>query len=270
MIFILLLSHFIGDFPLQTDEIVKGKNNLEWKAYLKHFLHHFITSLILLILYYLISNVILNVESMSIKVAQSLSFMDIVVSILFIIVFSIIHILIDYLKVISFKSKYPLTKFGIDQLIHLTLIYYLSFEFYQKFFGLDDLLILQVKHFSVIATGLLISTYVISFIIDLIFEHLKVDSEEKKENNKNENNSSKIEETNTNASSVIGMIERLIIIGALVSGLELVVVAVIGFKTLISFNVDRKITAEYFIIGNLLSIGFAVLTYGLIEFLLNL
>ena len=67
------------------------------------------------------------------------------------------------------------------------------------------------------------------------------------------------------AGRYIGLLERMLIVIGLIMGTWEVIVAVVALKTVARYNdLDDQLTAEYFLIGSLASILWALIIVGLL------
>lgn len=289
ILFGLIFAHFVADYLLQTNKINKQKmsqNKTEQRqGFELHILHHLICYVAVYIIIFLFHH------NLSI-----FSFFSAIGTILFII---FVHYLIDLLKVKLTHEKDTLFKasaYVVDQILHITVVWIALcitqeieygpidiVEFFRSLFSNEHnyvLLSLKDKAF-LLGTMVIITTHFYGYLIGIMlkpfepkafFTDTKIEtktsmitdtSDTNEENMKKE----KIETTtyyseNPNSAGIyIGMIERLIIIILMTSTAISAIGFLIALKALTRFKqFDDKHFAEYYLIGNLLSILFGFVT----------
>jgi len=144
MFWFLLLCHFIGDYPLQTDGMVKAKKQIFGLT--MHVFIHFVTLLVFL------SAFIKLETSACIILALSVSFF---------------HFAIDYWKNIlsQLRPSWIIFSYIQDQILHLISLFLVSFLYY-KYNGLESFNTNPVTAFYI--TGLILSTH-FWFITERVF-----------------------------------------------------------------------------------------------------
>lgn len=228
----MLLAHIIGDFLLQPQSWVKDKENKGIKS-IKLYLHFLVHGLLLFLLLWDYSYI------------------------LFIVIYTVLHSVMDIIKLrFQRKSTQP-QWFMIDQLIHLVCILGLWYAWTKP--QLDFLSIGQAPLFWVYIIAILLLTTTSSIIIQVLLT----------------NWSSQIQpETNdslSKAGKYIGMLERLFVFVFVISGHWEAIGFLITAKSVFRYNnlkeaQDRKLT-EYILIGTLLSFGIAMaLGIGMLQF----
>lgn len=144
LFWLLLLCHFIGDYPLQTDGMVRAKK--QFFGLFMHVFMHFATLLVFL--------------STFIK-------LEITVSIILALTVSIFHFAIDYWKNIlsQLHPSWLIFAYIQDQVLHLLSLFLVSF-FYYKYNGSENFNISPVT--TLYITGLIVSTH-FWFITERVF-----------------------------------------------------------------------------------------------------
>lgn len=227
----LILVHLIGDFFLQPKSWVEEKEKKTIKSpklYYHVGIHALLTFLVLWF-----TNTELN---------QAL----LITAIIF-----VSHLIIDATKLLLQSEKKSLQKiyFIADQILHFLVIGAIWYTYEGTATSLDWLLTEQ----SLLAIiCLLFITKPLSIVIRVLISDLSPE----KEGNK--------EDSLANAGKFIGILERLLIFGFVVSGNWGGVGFLLAAKSVFRFgdlkdSQDRKLT-EYILIGTLLSFGLAILT----------
>lgn len=219
-----LLAHLIGDFFLQTAHTIEQKNRLKWAAphlYL-HGIIHFVLILLLAGFEYWLAAIIITV----------------------------LHIIIDGLKLQFQTSKNSQTWFFVDQFLHVVLIVaiwaWVSPEAFINFS--ISILVLAA------ATGFIFLTRPAAFMISQALSHWSQDIAEDGETDK----------SLPKAGWYIGMLERILIFSFILIGQWGAIGFLMAAKSIFRFGdltraKDRKLT-EYILIGTFLSFGVAILT----------
>lgn len=271
---LMLLSHVITDFVLQTDIVAEGKRN-NYDIMDKHALHYLFTNIVL--------------------VSPYLSFGNNLWCI--IIVLTIAHWIIDVKKVEYDKEnkRNGLESFALDQLAHLCLIW-LSYPLIKDIQLTElatDLVNFFLSHYPVLKLLtkqnifiyiLILAGYLFNFkgatiitkkVLDK-YLHLK-----EQDNSKNTGNEEisvseqfdsraaleeaaaslpKIENAKNNAGEAIGNLERLIILTLVMQQNYAAVGMVFAAKTIARYKkLEEKNFAEYFLIGTFTSLIVALL-----------
>jgi hypothetical protein len=219
-----LLTHILGDFVFQSDKWVKDKEEKKFKS-TKLYLHISIHALILLLILQF------NLQE------YWLGFLIVIVS----------HYLIDILKLYLQKKKTKRVWFAIDQILHVSILFLVSFLYTDFSFSIKN--ILNEESLLLVIFALLVSS-VSAIIIKIIITQWNPES--KKEN----------DDSLAKAGRYIGILERLFVFTFVITnhweaiGFLLAAKSVFRFGDLTSSK-DRKLT-EYILIGTLLSFGFAI------------
>jgi hypothetical protein len=219
----LFAAHLVADFLIQSDQSVKQKNKV-WPL-IKH-------GLIVGLITYLFLGMV--------------TAWDVILGIMF------SHLLLDAWKTRSNQGT-QLSRFVIDQLIHILIIYLISaaagsFKYsaytsiWMNLFGHGYL------NFLTLISGGVLSIYVVSFLVEMVLASLGL--------KKGDDQGSGIKE----GGRIIGYLERslifLFILIAYPAGIGFLVAAKSVFRFGELTSPDRRKQAEYIIIGTLLSIFF--------------
>ncbi len=227
MVFFLkiFLAHLLGDFVFQTTRMVEDKNK---KSYLSlylyiHILIHFVILLIFLGL---------NFWFTSICIVLS-------------------HLVIDVLKVEMNKKEIFNHRilFFIDQMLHIMVL--LSVTMYHHSIGVIlSRINLNKEYFYMLFVCLVLITQVSSIVIKHLMSYWNLSDDAKDDSLKD-------------AGKYIGMLERLMVFGFIISGQTNAVGYLLAAKSVLRFNdltraKDRKLT-EYILIGTMLSFSMAII-----------
>lgn len=227
----LFLAHILGDYVLQTNAWVKSKQKkkLQSPALYLHILVH--GALVMLLVW-------------------DLSFW------LPTLVIMTSHLIIDILRLYLPSKNHKVTWFLLDQFLHLMVLTAVVVWWQQKEVSAE---FLQNPLFLIYATGIVFVTLPSSVIIRVMvsrwYDVAKTPNDD----------------TLQNAGSYIGILERLFILVFILTGRWEGVGFLIAAKSIFRFadikgNPDRKLT-EYFLIGTLLSMGLAMITGLVMNFL---
>jgi hypothetical protein len=243
-----VLAHVLADFVFQTDNTAREKSELQAKGFLKHWIVVFLTLLVLMMPFGLVD------------------------VLLYCVVLSLFHILLDVFKSSTESKRGPAAKFSmfiIDQLLHLLLIVFLvpisSFTIARSFSALIvwidfhtglDLAVLPVgKMLSVLIVYLYVlfaGAVFIRKLFDLIYKNQPDYLE------RIVGNSSSLD--NVRTGRAIGIFERLLVLTLYLTGNVASITIVIAAKSLARFkNFDNKDFAEYYLIGTLASVMIAII-----------
>jgi|SRR6218665_437789 len=218
----LLLAHLIGDFILQPNSWVSDK---ELKTYRSKFLYFHI----------LLHGVL------AFLVVGEIEFLP------FALILTVLHGIIDFLKLNFQKPNTKRTWFLTDQLLHLVTLVVIAVLYTKPEMGWDFF----TERFWVMLTAIIFLTKPTSIIIKNIISIWTP-----------ENKSNKSDDSLQNAGNYIGIIERLFVFYFVVSGHFDAIGFLLAAKSIFRFGdlkeaKDRKLT-EYVLIGTLLSFGFAI------------
>ena len=220
----LLLAHILGDFVFQPEKWVKNKEEKKVKSIKLYFHIGVHTILLLFVLQF-------NLQE------YWLGFLVIVIS----------HYLIDLLKLYLQRKKTKRIWFFIDQFLHISILFLVSFLYTDFNFSIKNSI--NEESLLLVIFALLVSS-VSAIIIKIIITQWNPES--KKEN----------DDSLAKAGRYIGILERLFVFTFVITnhweaiGFLLAAKSVFRFGDLTSSK-DRKLT-EYILIGTLLSFGFAI------------
>lgn len=233
MFYSMVLAHFISDYILQTDRLIEIKKDTIFKGNLIHAIHIAVSSLIIYVITYFLSERTVATKLLSIE------------SLLIILGISISHFIIDFLKNNYFLNKYNnILVEIIDQITHIITIYIIL-----QFISLDNYVISDNTKITIIfITVLIINTCLGDQLIKKILMNYREIS------NTHENNIKSI-------GSIIGKIERGIMLTLLLAGYEIGIIAVITIKSIIRFKEFQEKDNDYYILGNLMSLLIVVISY---------
>lgn len=225
----LVLAHLIGDFILQPNSWVENKEKKKEKSI------------------YLYLHTALHLALMLLFVAE-------VDFIIYGILLAVSHGIIDYIKLYFQKKKTKRIWFGIDQLLHLTMIFILVLIYTNikiDFQNIDS-------NIWLIVTGIVLLTKPTSIIIKNIISIWTPENKSKKDNSLQ------------NAGNYIGILERLFVFCFIITNHFEAIGFLLAAKSIFRFGdlkeaKDRKLT-EYVLIGTLLSFGIAILVGLLVNF----
>ena len=219
----LILAHLLGDFLLQPDSWVKAKKKKKLAAYqlYLHILIHF--ALIMLLVF-------------------DLTFWK------WAALLSIVHLVIDVIKLYAVKEKTQRQYFFIDQGAHFLLIFGIWLLYQGNTFPLQNL---QYDNILLWITAVYALTIPTSMAIKSFISKWTPHTEDYNEDSLEE------------AGKYIGMLERLFVFGFVVSGHWEAIGFLLAAKSIFRFGdlkeaEDRKLT-EYVLIGTLVSFGIAIL-----------
>ncbi|MDO5969813.1 DUF3307 domain-containing protein [Flavivirga aquimarina] len=217
----LLLAHLIGDFFLQPQKWVQEKEKKKLKSS-KLYLHILIHVVLLIIILW------------------DISLWPFVVTI------GISHLFIDGLKLVLQNEKTKRLLFFIDQLLHILVIIWCYFFYFNNTFHLEPFI---TEDNLLLIICLLFLTIPVSIIMKTIF--LKWNISELTKNN----------ESLKDAGKYIGILERILVFIFIIAGHWEAVGFLITAKSVFRFGdlKDRQLT-EYILIGTLISFGIAITT----------
>ncbi|MBA1336645.1 MAG: hypothetical protein HPY66_3080 [Firmicutes bacterium] len=242
---VLLLAHVLTDFYFQSDNMTDSKQT-DKHVLAIHSAIFFITSLILLI----------PVISMKILVLISL--------------LSISHFALDFakIKLCNKANNFSIPLFTLDQVCHVLAVIGLT-----PFFSSAGLNITSINFWTFIVKYYPFLKYItliklINYIVLLIFYLFIVNGGSiivKLFLNTYNSLKNEPEEININAGSLIGKLERIIILTLVINGYYNAIGYVIAAKSIARYKKleDDKQFGEYYLVGTLLSVLIA-LVFGLI------
>ena len=263
--FVLLISHTISDFILQSNKHVKDKSKFVFKGYLNHGKGLFLTSIPILLLI----NISYWVKAISAITA--------------IVIF---HLLIDYTKekintIIKYNDNHTFLNvlfFLLDQIVHILLIVVITNDIPLEYSFINGYLVKNLFDNSGITNRELMIVFEIlyislsgAFLIPLVLDciYLKVKNYNDKLNKIIKKEISDVEHDfidEVKTGRWIGILERILI----VIFLSINQIASIGFiiavKSLARFKMlESKIFSEYYLLGTLISVAYTIVTYVILE-----
>lgn len=302
MFIVFLLSHLIGDFIFQTDQMAKYKGIKFQRHTLKKklfslFLHIFVHFFILIITLFLVSQLQNNYITSSQKELLIVVFLVIIT-----------HAMIDCFKFLLTKYLSPFSIFLCDQLLHIITIYSILFCFIADKNGIENILyfldldaysnfnLSYLDKFILVIILNLIGIFFASYFIDLYLKQRSINPTTidqkinftEETNFSNVNNTLIVEESShtykrdlfihfRNNSSfsfgrIIGVVERFLIILLVSTNNYATIAIIIALKTLTRFKLieQDKDFGEYYLMGNLLSLLFSIVIGTLIKMIILL
>ncbi|QUH26426.1 DUF3307 domain-containing protein [Serpentinicella alkaliphila] len=264
---LMLISHTISDFIIQTDSIVNLKSNLHWRGFLYH-------------------GIGLSISSICMILLAKASYIPKLISVIFIIV--LIHLLIDFSKeklqrIITESNnnerikKAGIITFVLDQILHLLVILLLTNNVTIEFNELNEVLLrifnqngltqLDLKIIFIILYIAFSGAYLIPLIFDLIYMNIsdynKTLNDMLKEDVKDSAHKF-IDEVK--AGKWIGILERILITFFIYNNQLNAIGFIIAMKSLARFKMlDSKIFSEYYLIGTLFSIVYTFFGFHILQ-----
>lgn len=224
----MLMAHILGDFVFQPKSWVNKRG-----TQIQYLFYHVAVHAGLLILFF-INDLSNNWQNILFLVAA--------------------HLAIDSLK-IGWEQKWPANPvriFLIDQSLHVASIFGIYFFNHQEVFN-NVLAKISVNHIMLYTIAILLIVFVIPIVIRIFFSKW----------NKETDFNNKRKETLFDAGTIIGIIERLMILGFVMMNFMEAVGFLLAAKSIFRFGdltnaKDTKFT-EYVLIGTLLSFGLGML-----------
>lgn len=222
----LILAHIIGDFFLQPNKWVEEKERKKFRSG-KLYLHCVIHGIVVLIFLF------------------DISYWPVAL------LLSIVHCVIDSLKLYAQKPASKRAWFFADQLLHLISIFWI-WQYIRN--RVLDLSFLNLPSFWLNLTAILILTYPTSIIIKVLIARWTPDT--------THSGSKKAETSLQSAGQFIGIMERLLVFTFIYTNHFEAIGFLIAAKSIFRFGdlkegKDLKLT-EYILIGTLLSFGVAM------------
>lgn len=258
VLLLLLFGHLLADFPFQISYIVNMRRHDNRRKRLKgnsiHAGIHLITYLLLLFLFNYIT-------------IQSLGF---------VVLLSFTHLLVDLFKsrlVIEYKlEKYNVLIFICDQLFHYFLIIVIAYFISVRSFSFRSIFEIQKQALIFMSTitfnqSLLLACCLLAaglwgtgIFIKIFIEYLEFAPYEKIVNiGKSNIENTAVKKYNADVSYIIGILERLFIICAIVFKIPSGIALAIGLKSIARFKeFDDDWFVKIFIIGSFISIISAI------------
>ncbi|MCT4632839.1 MAG: DUF3307 domain-containing protein [Firmicutes bacterium] len=262
---IMLISHTMSDFILQTDKTVKLKSQMCYNGYLSHMISLLFTSF----------PICFFIELSLVK--------DVFLKIVIIIA---IHIILDivketmqtYFKQNDLLPEKNLLTFLVDQIVHLLMIMFITRDtllvvntfgkfILNNFFSDSVLMYIDIKEIFIILYVSFSGMYFIPLVFDIIYK--KVENytgiiNRILKNGGEYDTYSFIDEVNTG--KWIGVLERILILIFLYSNQLSAIGFIIAAKSLARFKMmENKIFSEYYLIGTLLSLVYAFFGFGIFQ-----
>jgi hypothetical protein len=232
-----LLAHVLADFPLQTDSLVKAKND-GIRGFLTHGAIHFATVNVALLLF--THNRLWSLQTQSILIA-----------------YVVLHIALDYMKQLYLRVRRAPDSTGpfvVDQALHLVMAVGVSWaltrvswgEFRAAVFWTDHLkqnvLLVTVTYTAVIFAG----GYLVRSMTRSLTEEMTAPVGEDKD-------------ALRNAGLYIGWLERFLVLTALMVQSPAMIGLILTGKSIARLGeLKGPKFAEYFLIGTLLSLSVAI------------
>ncbi len=241
---LLILAHVVGDFYLQTGRSIKSKSSKEAKvsilANLRHAASHTFLALIVL------------------SFTSSFEFALIWASF----VIGGTHFVIDLIKSRLSKCKGSLLCFSVDQLLHLIVILSVwAYLFgYFAFINLDTLQETLTLEFVAVALAYLLILRPTSILIQFVLRPWRL-------SNNVDNNNQDADEPLDKAGSLIGILERFIILTLILMNQFTAIGLVIAAKSILRFKEESK--HEYVLLGTVTSLAIVLLIGLITQSLLN-
>lgn len=239
---LLILAHVVGDFYLQTSRSIKSKSSQGVKtsilANLRHAASHTLLALIVLLF---TSSFELTLIWASLVIGGT-------------------HFVIDLIKSHLPKCEGSLLCFSIDQLLHFIVILSVwAYLFgYFTFINIDKLRHATTFEFVSVALAYLLILKPTSILIQFVLRPWRLSSNA-------DNNNQEADEPLDKAGSLIGVLERFIILTLILMNQFTAIGFVIAAKSILRFKDESK--HEYVLLGTVTSLAI-VLLIGLITQLL--
>ncbi|GMQ56196.1 DUF3307 domain-containing protein [Vallitalea sediminicola] len=261
---LMLISHTISDFVIQTNDVVKLKSQMKLKGYLYHGVGFLVTSMLMII---------------CVKLNNIPKLIGLILAI------TMIHLCIDCLKEFiqnyiknknndELNAKVEIVLFLSDQLFHIITILLITNNVTLHFNILNEILLKAINNHSpftqsdfkiifIIAYIAFSGVYLIPLIFNLIY--VKVNNYSDILNTKLKVGLAKgedkfIDEVKTG--KWIGILERILITVFIYNNQLSAIGFIIAVKSLARFKMlDNKIFSEYYLLGTLFSVAYTFSTY---------
>ncbi len=267
---LMLISHSISDFIIQSNNTVILKHRMDWKGYLYHGIGLLVSSLCMILL--------VELHDMPKLVSR-------------ILLIVLIHLLIDFIKeiILNYFSKFSnkeiikkadIVVFLFDQMLHIILILLLTNDITLRFNKLNEFLLsimssqdgfnqLDLKLIFMIMYISFSGAYLIPIVFNLVYANVDnytniLNDKFKKDIGINEHVEHKfIDEVKTG--KWIGILERILITIFLYNNEIEAIGFIIAVKSLARFKMlDSKIFSEYYLLGTLFSVVYNLSAYGIL------
>ncbi len=233
MTIIFLICHFLGDFQLQTEILARKK-----EVSIRHFWAHILIHAVLLLI------------PIGFGIANNKTIQVLIASLIII----AIHTITDYTKIElgkRFRNKESLL-FILDQIIHIATTLIVVEVVYSKALSMTNLFILERLHLNWLLLLVLI-TKPANIVFKIVFSRYEV---EKKPD----------DTTEAGAGALIGTLERVLSIIFLAINSIAAIGLIYTAKSIARFKQieENRRFAEYYLIGTLYSILYALVSYHLV------
>lgn len=261
--YIMLISHSLSDFIFQTDEIVKQKENKEIKGFIYHIGTLLVISILMIIFNFKLNIIIIKTLIKIAVIHGIIDFIKIKVSL----------ILNEIIKKETYKEKVSIILFVLDQLLHIIVILILSKNIYLSYNYVGKLLnnivyvgltTSDIKIIAIIIYVSLSGAYIIPLFFNCIYSEVENYTEKLDEELKKDVIEEKFIE-NVRSGKWIGILERILMSIFLYLKEFEVIGLIITFKSIARYNqMDKKVFAEYYLMGTLLSVIHTIIIYKLL------
>lgn len=265
---LMLISHVISDFIMQTKDIVELKSNLKLKGFLQHGLGLTFTSIPILLF--------ITHDSL-------VKLLTCIAGII------LIHLALDfgkeaiqrYAKTKNVSGKWYAIAFVIDQILHIIVIIWLTHSIELSLNSLNrwisDVLLFgnavtydNLKAIFIIIYVSFSGAYFIPLIFDIVYEKINKYTDVLNDILKDEENRKAhafIDEAKTG--KWIGILERILILVFLFLNEFSAIGFIIAIKSLARFKLmENKVFSEYYLLGTLLSLVYTMIGFNLFNYLL--
>lgn len=242
---LLIISHFIGDFVLQTSKAATEKQQYFSKLLIHCFLYVFMVCMVLFL-------------SINIKI----SFFPIII-------IGLSHFIIDYCRVFLDKNiaaRGQMFLYFIDQSLHLGVIFIVSYLFNLEM-HVDGLLqfLCNLLDQSRVMNGII---YMLIYLI--ILQPAAVTVKKMLTYISNEEANATEDQTSYNAGYLIGILERIIVTTLVLQNQISTIGFVLAAKSLARFSqLNDKEFAEKYLVGSLTSIAISILSTLVLKSMLS-
>lgn len=259
---LMLLSHAISDFMLQTDESVRLKSEMKLVGYLYHGL------------------VLLTVSALMLLFVDTSTLPELLVRMVVIV---LLHLLIDVLKEFFQKvivgrgnrsqlkiKRDVLLLFAFDQVAHILIILLLTEGVTVGIVGSHPGMLSALKMLFIILYLTFSGAYLIPLLFDVVYSNISDYGDRLNERLKADMDEEAhvfIDEVKTG--KWIGILERLLILLLLYANQFTAIGFIIAIKSLARFKMlDSKIFSEYYLLGTLFSVAYSLCGYYLFQMIL--
>ncbi|MFD2637300.1 DUF3307 domain-containing protein [Piscibacillus salipiscarius] len=257
---LLILAHFIADFSFQSDDLIKGRKDPNFKvrnrSLLKHVMIHFVTAVSLALI--------------GILITQSINLSIFLMLIIIITLMTVTHYAIDaakyHLDQQLTSQKWKALLFLLDQLLHLIIITIPFIYLMQSFHIVNN----GFDYWIIILILIYLNTVVASHFLQIVLEKItppntmeqiveeEVDRQEKDEDPQVHTvitrSKTSYPDSNHKIGRYIGMLERTLIMMFVFSNQVMGITIILAIKSITRFKqFEDKRFAEYYLIGTLLS-----------------